>query len=144
MDNVDNRAFDGLTGEKELLVDYSSMDKSELISYIKSNYKIKDALPFIASNQDVSKIMGMDVADYLKWEAHYVPLKANDTNNRMYNTQYNEQRMQRLYDLGFGQGEGDIVNFVDSNVNVLGASGTSSGQYPGYTGYFNPATWGVK
>jgi hypothetical protein len=61
----------------------------------------------------------------------------------MYNTQYNEQRMQRIYDLGFGQ-DSDSVTFVDSSINFLGASGTESGQYPGYTGYFDPKAWGKK
>lgn len=144
MDKVDNNVFKLLKEETDPMIDYGAMDKESLMHHIKSNYKIKEALPFIASNEDVARIMGMNVDDYKKWEAHYAPLKANDTGNKMYNTQYNEQRMQRLYDLGFGQGGGDIVTFVDSNINVLGASGTSSGTYPGYTGYFDPNTWGTK
>ena len=125
-------------------INFESMSVPEIKAYIKSNYKIKEVLPFIASNPVISKKLGMDVDEYNAYNQRYqTRLDTQFPSTHIYLTNaWREKRMRRLFDLGFGQEEQDTVNWVPSSRH-RSVESDSPLSYPGYTGYFNPKTWGT-
>ena len=143
----DNKVFDLINqdeGPDLNKPDWESMTKKEIKEYIKSNYKIKQVRPLIASDDKLAEIFNFNVAAFEEQQNNLQEYLNNPESSRQRKSQnqtkFNERRMADLYAMGFGQEEGDVVHLKDG-IDPL-RDGQMVITYPDYVGYFDPKTWG--
>ena len=147
--NIDDTVFDLVEGGQKIdlfkgdgysLTDYENMSAADIKAHLKSNHKIKDILDVVASNPVFRKKLGMDLKEHESWKERTHNLLAEDKfRDNISKPIFNQERLKRIYNLGFGKEEGDVVELKEG-INFMGHSG---GLVPDYVGYFDPKTWGT-